>query len=93
MMLAVSALVLTAHASAATHSRQTDPIPQDQRIDANRASVAALEKVPGLTHVWAERIVRFRPYHSKKDLLDRGVLPDRVYDRARDYLIVHRLKP
>jgi DNA uptake protein ComE-like DNA-binding protein len=64
--------------------------PPEARIDINHASVEELLKVPGMTRSWAGRIVRFRPYRSKQDLLDRGVLPGDVYDRIRDYVIAHR---
>ena len=66
--------------------------PPEARVDINHASVAELMKVPGMTHTWAGRIVRFRPYHAKNDLLQRGVLPDGVYDRIKDYIIAHREK-
>jgi hypothetical protein len=49
-------------------------------------------KVPGLTRSWAERIVRYRPYHAKSDLLDKGVVTVEVYDRVKDYVIAHRDK-
>jgi hypothetical protein len=49
-------------------------------------------KVPGLARPWAERILRFRPYHSKQDLVDNGILPGEVYDRIKDYVIAHREK-
>ena len=49
-------------------------------------------KVPGMTRTWAARIIRFRPYRAKNDLLDRGVLPSPVYDRIKDYVIAHRTK-
>ena len=49
-------------------------------------------KVPGMTPSWAGRIVRFRPYRTKQDLLDHGVLPSDVYDRIKDYVIAHRDK-
>ena len=41
---------------------------------------------------WAERIVRFRPYHSKDDLLQRGVVTSQIYDRIKGYVIAHREK-
>lgn len=62
------------------------------KVDINRASVADLLKIPGMTPSWAGRIVRFRPYHAKSDLLERGVLPSSVYDRIKDYVIAHRVK-
>ena len=64
--------------------------PPEARVDINHASAAELAKVPGLTPSWAGRIVRFRPYRTKQDLLDHGVLPSDVYDRIKDYIIAHR---
>jgi len=52
--------------------------------------VAELAKVPGLTESWAGRIVRFRPYRTKQDLFERGVVPSDVYDRIKDFVIAHR---
>jgi len=43
-----------------------------------------------MTSTWAARIVRFRPYRTKRDLLDHGVLPGDVYDRIKDSIIAHR---
>ncbi|MGA2205595.1 MAG: helix-hairpin-helix domain-containing protein [Terracidiphilus sp.] len=70
---------------------KTKPVPPPEaRIDINHASADELLKVPGMTPSWAGRIVRFRPYRTKQDLLDRGVLPSDVYDRIKDYVIAHR---
>jgi DNA uptake protein ComE-like DNA-binding protein len=62
------------------------------RVDINHASADELMKVPGMTRVWADRIVRFRPYRTKQDLVDRGVLTTAVYDRIKDSVIAHRDK-
>jgi DNA uptake protein ComE-like DNA-binding protein len=67
------------------------PAPE-ARVDINHASTAELMKVPGMTQSWAGRIVRFRPYRAKTDLLENGVLPSDVYDRIKDYIIAHREK-
>lgn len=64
--------------------------PLEARIDINHAAVKELLKVPGMTPSWAGRIVRYRPYRTKLDLLDRGVVTDKVYDRIKDYVIAHR---
>jgi DNA uptake protein ComE-like DNA-binding protein len=64
--------------------------PPEARIDINHASVSELLKVPGITSSWAGRIVRFRPYRTKADLLDRGIVTSAVYDRIKDYVIAHR---
>lgn len=49
-------------------------------------------KAPGMTRSWAGRIVRFRPYHTQLDLLQRGVVTSQVYYRIKDYMIAHRDK-
>jgi DNA uptake protein ComE-like DNA-binding protein len=77
--------------SARTADGKTIP-PPESRTDINHASVVELLKVPGMTPSWANRIVRFRPYRTKQDLLERGVLPSDVYDRIKNYVIAHREK-
>jgi DNA uptake protein ComE-like DNA-binding protein len=64
--------------------------PPEMRIDINHATADELLKVPGMTPGWAGRIVRFRPYRSKQDLLDHGVVTGEVYDRIKDYVIAHQ---
>ncbi|MGC9157603.1 MAG: ComEA family DNA-binding protein [Terracidiphilus sp.] len=60
------------------------------RVDINHASLEELLAVPGMTPSWAGRIIRFRPYRSKLDLLRRGVVTSQVYERVGDDLIAHR---
>ena len=70
---------------------KSKPVPPPAaRIDINHASVDELLKIPGMTPSWAGRIVRFRPYRTKRDLLDHGVLPSDVYDRIKDAIVAHR---
>lgn len=64
--------------------------PAEDRVDINHASLEALEKIPGMTPTWAGRIVRFRPYHSKLDLVEHGVVTSQVYERIKDYVVAHR---
>jgi DNA uptake protein ComE-like DNA-binding protein len=66
--------------------------PEEMRVDINHASVEELMKVPGMTRSWAGRIVRFRPYRTKQDLLEHGIVNSDVYERIKDYIIAHRQK-
>jgi DNA uptake protein ComE-like DNA-binding protein len=66
--------------------------PPEERIDINHVTVGELLKAPGMTRSWAGRIVRFRPYRTKQDLLEKGVVTNEVYDRIKDYVIAHRDK-
>jgi DNA uptake protein ComE-like DNA-binding protein len=68
---------------------QSGPLPE-ARIDINHASLTELMRAPGMTATWAQRIVRFRPYRTKQDLLDKGVVTSEVYDRIKDYVIAHQ---
>ena len=45
-----------------------------------------------MKRTWAERIMRFRPYRTKQELLDHGVVTGEVYDRIKDYIIAHHEK-
>jgi DNA uptake protein ComE-like DNA-binding protein len=87
----VPAVPILAQSSAPQSAPRTKPAPPPAaRIDINRASMDELLKIPGMTPTWAGRIVRYRPYRTKRDLLDRGVLPGDVYDRIKDAIIAHR---
>jgi DNA uptake protein ComE-like DNA-binding protein len=66
--------------------------PPEQRVDINHASITELLKVPGMTSSWAGRIVRFRPYRTKQDLLEMGVVNSKAYDRIKDFVIAHHNK-
>ncbi len=75
------------NAPRATPSREIAP---DARVDINLASVDQLLKIPGMTRPWAVRIIRFRPYRAKNEIVDRGVVTSEVYVRIKDYIIAHR---
>jgi DNA uptake protein ComE-like DNA-binding protein len=62
------------------------------RVDINSASLEDLLRVPGMTRVWAMRIVRYRPYRTKLELEDNGIVTEAVYERIKDYVIAHREK-
>ena len=64
--------------------------PPEDRIDINHATIEELMKIPGMTRTWAARIVRFRPYRAKNELLDQGVVSSEVYGRIKDYVVAHR---
>jgi DNA uptake protein ComE-like DNA-binding protein len=79
---------LPASSAASVKAGQNTPA---ELVDINRASVAELTHVPGMTASWAGRIVRFRPYRTKLDLVQKGVITPEVYARIRDGVIAHRL--
>jgi DNA uptake protein ComE-like DNA-binding protein len=66
--------------------------PPEARIDINHATEDQLLEVPGMTRSWAGRIIRFRPYHVKGDLMEMGVVPDYFFDRIKDFVIARHEK-
>jgi competence protein ComEA len=95
VFLSLCAPVLLGQSSSAAVRDRRGPqrtIPSAERVDLNHATMDDLLKVQGLTRTWAERIVRFRPYRTRLDLLQEGVLPPEVYNRIKDAVIVHREK-
>jgi len=83
----LAALIFACAVSGAASSDST----HGDLVDINRASVAELMHVPGMTESWAGRIVRFRPYWTKFDLLQEGVVTEEVYRRIRPGIIAHHM--
>jgi competence protein ComEA len=65
------------------------PVPQ---LDINHASISQLLKVPGITQIYAQRIVAGRPYTTKGQLKTSGILPPDLYAKVKDHLVAHRPK-
>ncbi len=88
-----AAALFSPQATAQQPARKVHAIPAPEaRIDINHANIDDLMKVPGMTNTWAARIVRFRPYRAKQELLEHGIVTSEVYDRIKDYIIAHRDK-
>jgi DNA uptake protein ComE-like DNA-binding protein len=95
---AVAALFVCLAVTAQNQDRDTRGVPKtsatapppEARIDINHASVDELLKIPGMTRVWAARIVRFRPYRGKQELLEQGIVTGQIYNRIKDYVIAHQ---
>lgn len=66
--------------------------PAERRVDINHSTIDELLSVPGMGRGWAVRIVRFRPYRTKQDLMEKGVVSSEVYDRIKDFVIAHHDK-
>ena len=90
LVIAVAGLCLLA--SAAQRPAPTQARAPEARADINHATIEELLKMPGMTRTWAARIVRFRPYRAKNDLLDRGIVSREAYDRIKDSIVAHRDK-
>jgi DNA uptake protein ComE-like DNA-binding protein len=90
LLAACATLLVSLSASSQVAQNARFAPPPEERVDINHASLKELMKVPGMTQSWAGRIIRFRPYHTKDDLVEHGVITGAVYIRIKDYVIAHR---
>jgi DNA uptake protein ComE-like DNA-binding protein len=58
-----------------------------KRIDINSASATELKRVPGIGDAEAKKIIAGRPWLTKVDLVNKGVLPEGVYVALRDHIV------
>ena len=59
---------------------------RDKPLDINHASKAQLESLPGVNAATADRIIANRPFAKRDDLLSRGILTRREYERISGQL-------
>ena len=64
--------------------------PGAQLIDINSATTDQLDALKGIGKVRAEAIVKGRPWKGKDDLVQKGVIPQNVYDDIKDKIIARQ---
>jgi DNA uptake protein ComE-like DNA-binding protein len=56
-------------------------------MDINSASEKDLATLPGIGEARAKAIVKGRPYKGKNELLDKKIVPDKVYSDIKDKIV------
>lgn len=64
--------------------KKAKKIPYEKRTNLNRASLAELKKLPGMTDEYAQKIIAGRRYRVKTELLSRQVIPTTIYYAIKD---------
>jgi competence protein ComEA len=76
-----------AKAAPAAPAKTAAPVARPAPVDVNRATRAQLVALPGIGPADADRIIAARPYRSRADLAERGVLPRGVVVSLKSRLI------
>jgi DNA uptake protein ComE-like DNA-binding protein len=67
--------------------KQAAPAVPVKRIDINSAGASELKTIPGIGDAEAKKIIAGRPWLTKIDLVNKGVLPEGVYVAVRDRIV------
>ena len=44
-------------------------------------------EVPGIGRATAKRIIKNRPYQAEEEILEKGVMPEKTLERAKEQLL------
>lgn len=61
--------------------------PAGALMDINSATAEELATLPGIGKAYSAKIIKNRPYRAKNELLDKKILPARVYTGIKDQII------
>ena len=64
--------------------KKSKKIPYEKCVNLNSVSKEELKKLPGITDVYAAKIIAGRPYRSKAALVTNQVIPSTVYFAIKD---------
>jgi competence protein ComEA len=74
-------------APAKTKAASASTKPAGAQIDINSAGKDSLMTLKGIGDAYADAIIKGRPYKSKKELVDRRIIPAATYAKIRPMII------
>jgi DNA uptake protein ComE-like DNA-binding protein len=88
-LLAAAALAFSFVTPAAAQSPGLQQFAQAP-LDINSATKEQLDALPGIGTARADAIIKGRPYKGKDDLVQKGIIPQNVYDGIKDKIIARQ---
>ena len=80
-----------AQAKPATPPAAAAPAKPMEPMDLNAATKQQLMTLDGIGEARSDAIIKGRPYRAKHELVDKGILPQGVYDKIKDQIIAKQV--
>jgi DNA uptake protein ComE-like DNA-binding protein len=58
-----------------------------ETMDINTATADQLKTIAGIGDAYSAKIIKGRPYKRKDELVQKGILPQGVYDKVKEQII------
>jgi len=87
LMLAVTMVAFVLAQASSTAPAKKPAAAQTAIIDINSASAEDLQKMDGVGPVYADKIIKGRPYRAKNELLSKKIVPAATYEKIKDQII------
>jgi len=76
-------------AQATSAAKAKTSAPSSEKLDINSATKDQLDALPGIGKVYSQKIIDNRPYHAKRDLVTKKIIPEATYEKIKDQIIAH----